>query len=411
MAEAKNSFNVLITGGAESVGLATARALTQRGHTVVATACDAEGALAVRQVGALPVYPDLSRASEVLSALQWAKADAVVHARPQFYGGAPHASDQYAASSDQLVYMTAAVVEAAVRHGVQRIVSLSFGYLYEAGRGAAKEGDHDVHEDDYAPMLAAESALRESGLNGAIIRSGYIYGGHSAGTTALAQAIKRSQRLPAGAQPASWIHEDDLAAAVAALLESEADAPGVEIMNAADDTPRSPDEFIAAICTALGLNEAAFAGDGILGRLRQKTLRDKLLARALVIDSGKLRNRFGWSPRYSDIASGLDATTMVWRMQDAVNADDYYNKYDDAAAAAIADFAYDAALPEPVAEPATLAATSQTAPAPTEAPVKAAAPPPSEGPTPWNEDEAKREERRQRALERKAKRAAQRAGG
>ena len=45
------------------------------------------------------------------------------------------------------------------------------------------------------------------------------------------------------------------------------------------------------------------------------------------------------------------------------------------------------------------------------APVKAAAPPPSDGPTPWNEDDAKREERRRKALERKAKRAAKRAGG
>ena len=411
MAEASTPLNVFITGGAESVGLAAVRALLQRGHKVVASACDADGALAVRQMGALPVYPDLSRASEVLSALQWAKADALVHAGPQFYGGLPHAGEQYAATSDQLVDMTAAVVEAAEQHGVKRMVSLSFGYLYEAGQGAAKEGDRDVHEADYAPMLAAEAALRGSRLSGAIIRSGYIYGGHSAETAALAGAIKGSQRLPAGAQPASWIHEDDLAAAAVALLEAEEDAEGVEIINAADDAPRSPNEFAAAACAALGLNEAAFAGDGLFGMLRQKTLRDKLLARAIVIDSSKLRDSFGWKPRHSSIESGLDATTLVWRMQDAVNADDYYNKYEDAAAEAINNFAYDIALPESVAAPAKPAATTETATAPAAAPVKAAAPPPSDGPTPWNEDEAKREERRRKALERKAKRAAKRAGG
>ena len=211
MAKASNTLNVFVTGGAEGVGLATVRALLRRGHKVVATACDAQGALAVRKAGALPVYPDLGRSSEVLSILKLAKADAVVHAGPQFYGGLPHASVDYAACSDQLVSFSASVVKAAKNHCVKRIISLSFAYLYEAGHGVAKEGGQDVYASEYAPMLEAEAVLRGSGLNGYIVRSGYIYGGNSAATAALADAIKKSRRLPAGAKPASWIHEDDLA--------------------------------------------------------------------------------------------------------------------------------------------------------------------------------------------------------
>ena len=410
MAEATNKLNVLVTGGAEGVGLATVRALLQRGHRVVATACDAEGALALRQVGALPVYPDLSRASEVLSALQLAKADAVVHAGPQICGGVPHASAEFAAYTDQLVSFTAAVVEAAQAHAVKRIVSLSFAYLYEAEHGAAREGDHDVHDGDYAPMLSAESIVRDSGLNGCIIRSGYIYGGHSPDTAALADSIKDSQRLPSGAQPASWIHEADLANAMVTLLEAEADKSGVKIINAADDKPCSPDEFVTATCAALGLNTAAFAAKGFLSTLRPMTLGDKLLAREIVIDSGRLKEQFGWQPKHGSIESGLEATALVWRMKDALNADDFYNSYEDVAAQAIEAIVYDLALPEPVAEREAPAVT-ETAAAPTPAPVKAAAPPPSAGPTPWNEDEAKREARRLEALERKAKRAAKSAGG
>ncbi|MYE25776.1 MAG: NAD(P)-dependent oxidoreductase, partial [Chloroflexi bacterium] len=219
MAEAKQSMNILVTGGAEGVGLAAVRALLQRGHKVAATACDAEGALAVRMAGALPVFPDLGRASEIASALAMTKAEAIVHAGPQYYGGSPQAADRFSAYSNELVNVTAAVAEAAKQHGVMRIVSLSFGYLYEAGHGAAKEGDHDAREGDYAPMLQSESLIRASGLSGTIVRGGYIYGGNSADTAALADAIKGSRRLPAGAAPASWIHEDDLAAAIAALLE------------------------------------------------------------------------------------------------------------------------------------------------------------------------------------------------
>ena len=410
MAEAKQSLSVFVTGGAESAGLATVRALLKRGHKVVATACDAEGALAVRLAGALPVYPDLSRASEVLSNLELAKADAVVHAGPQVYGGLPHASPDYSADVEQLPQFTAAVVQAAKIHGVRRFVSLSFGYLYQAAHGAAKETDRDSRDDDYAPMLQAEAILRDSGLTGFVVRSAYIYGGNSAATAALASAIKHSRRLPSGARPASWIHEDDLAAAFVNLLEAAGELNGLETINAADDAPRSPDEFVAATCDALGLNAPAFAGKGFLTGLRQKTFRDKLLEREIVINSDALRDRFAWQLRHRGLESGLEATALTWRMKDAVDADGFYNNYQDEAAAAIASFAYDTALLAPVdleEEPATAAeaAVEQAAP------VTASAPPPSDGPTPWNEDDAKREERKRKALERKAKRAARQSAG
>ena len=362
------------------------------------------------KLGALPVYPDLGRASEVLSILQLTKADVLVHAGPQFYGGTPHASSEYAASADQLTAFTSAVSDAAQEHGVKRVVSLSFGYLYESGRDAASEGDADVHDSDYSPMLRAESILRDSSLNGFIIRSGYVYGGRSADTAALADSIKRSQKLPAGTEPASWIHEDDLAAAILALLETDDEVSGIEFINAAADSPCSPNDFAAALARSIGLSEPSYASDGFLSMFREKTLRDHLLARTNVIDSSRIRERLGWRSAHSSIESGLEATALVWRMKDALNPADSYTSYHDKAAEAIEAFAYDIALPEPVAADVKPAAAEPVA-APKPAPVTAAAPAPSAGPTPWNEDEAKREERRLKALERKAKRAAKSAGG
>lgn len=409
MAEATNPLNILVTGGAEGAGLAVARLLLRRGHKVAATACDSEGALTLRMAGALPVFPDLSRASAILSVLQMFKAEAIVHAGPQFYGGAPHFSDASAARGDQLVNCTAAVSEAAKQQGVKRLVSLSFGYLYAAGQGAAKEGDRDAGDSDYEPMLGAETLARESGLTGYILRSAYIYGGNSPDTAALAKSIKSSQRLPAGALPASWIHEDDLATAIALLIEAEEETEGIEIINAAAKANATPKDFCLALSDALGLHAPGFASAGFLSMLRERTLRDKLLEREIVLDSTQIRERFAWQPRHERLESGLDATALVWRMKDAVPAEAFYS-YEDAAAAAIESFAYDIALPEPVpteGSPAAVEAEAQPEPAA----AQASPPPPSDGPTPWNEDEAKREERRRRALERKAKRAARSAGG
>ncbi len=410
MAEANNQLSILVTGGAEDAGLATVRALLKRGHKVLATACTSEGALALRLAGALPVYPDLGRASEVFSALQMAEADAVVHALPQFCGGLPHSGEAYAARGAQLARYSKAVAKAAAKHGVKRIVSLSFGYLYEAGHSAAVEGDHDSHDSVYAPMLAAEAALKDSGLNGYIVRSGYIYGGNNPSTVSLADAIMASQRLPVGALPASWIHEDDLAAALVTLLEADAAPDGIQIVNAADDAACSPNDCAGAISAALGLGAPRFAAAGLFDTLRPKTLGDKLLGREVVISSRKLRDDFGWQPRHSSIEQGMEAASLVWRMRDAVNTDDFYNVYEDKAALAIENFAYDVAMPEPAAAVEAPSAVAAAAPTPAPTAERAAAPPQSEGPTPWNEDEAKREERRRKALERKAKRAA-RGGG
>ena len=409
MSQAKQPLNVFVTGGAESVGLATVRALLRARHKVVATANDADSALAIRLAGALPVYPDLGRASEVLSALQWAQAEVLIHAAPQYFGGLPHGSAEYPEHADKLVASAAAVVEAAREHGIKRAVSLSFAYLYESGHDAAREGAHDIHDREYAPMLAAEAALLESGLPGAVIRAGYIYGGNSPATAELAEAIKRSRPLPGGEKPASWIHEDDLAAAILALVEWDSEV-GSPIVNVADDAPMTPNEFAIALSGALGLNAPSFASGGLLSVLRGETFRDRLLKREVVIDSRMIRENLGWSPRFPSAAEGIDAAALVWRMKEAVDADDYYNDYQDKAAQAIEDFAYDVALLQPVEEAQeTAPAAEAVAEAP--APVEAAAPPASDGPTPWNEDEAKREERRRKALERKAKRAAKSAGG
>ncbi|MCY4464116.1 MAG: NAD(P)-dependent oxidoreductase [Chloroflexi bacterium] len=390
MAEQTDGMSVLVTGGDSSAGLAAVKALQAKGHRTTATACDADGALAIRQLGALPVFPDLRRASEIGSILRMAEANAILHTSAQAMLGAPQVEIDHVATGARILAETRAIARAAEQHGVKRLVALSAGQPGEE-------------------LQAAESALQESGLSGFILRAGYVYGGNSCATTALADMIKRSATPPSGEKPASWIHEDDLAAAMLALLTSEMPSDSLTIVTAADDSPCTPDDFAIALAEALGLGAPRFARPGIFSMLRQPTTRERLLARENLLDNRQLRETTGWSPHHASITSGLEATTLTWRLNDSVRAADYYEMYADVAAEAIAERESGAGLPAPVLE---VAAPREEPIAEAEPqPVKAAAPPPpSDGPTPWNEDEAKREERRRKALERRAKRAANRAG-
>lgn len=405
MAESKKTFNVFVTGGSESAGLATVKALLGNGHRVMAATNNAEGALAIRRAGGLPVYPDLTRESEVLSSLRMANAQALVHAAPQNFGGPPQSDFDHAAHADCLVKSSKAVLQAAKAHGLQKMISISFAYLYDPPHGdPAAEDTRTVRGNDYQPMLQAEAAWLNSGMNVDVIRAGCIYGGGSRATSALAQSIKDSRSLKNGRHCASWIHEDDLAAAIVTLIEAAEDQPTAEILNVAADKPQSPNDFASALSHALGLSAPGFAARGWMTRLRGETLRDRLLKREIVVDSSKIKAKYGWQARYADVEQGLAATTLAWRMRDASNPADFYDVYEDKATAAIEAIQSGRALPAPPAEEKPVAAVAKPPP------VKASAPP-SAGPTPWNEDEAKREERRRKALERKAKRAAKRAAG
>lgn len=407
MAESKKTLNIFVTGGSESAGLAALKTLLANGHQLAAATNSAEGALAIRRAGALPVYPDLTRESEVLSSLRMTNADVLIHAAPQNLGGVPQASLD---NADCLVTSSRAVMRAAKAHGLRKVIVISFAYLYDSRHGdPATEDAHSIHGSHYQPMLAAEALWLDSGLNVSVIRAGYIYGGGSRGTAALAEAIKRSRRLPDGRRPASWIHEDDLAAAIAAMIEADDDPPPAEIINAAADAPQSPNDFASGLSRALGLRPPNFAAPGWMTRLRRETLADKLLKREILIDSRKIKQQYGWRARRAAIEQGLEATTLAWRMREAADPTDFYNVYEDKAAAAIEAAASERTLPPPaIIEDEKPAAEPPPPPKPTQA---SAPPPPSDGPTPWNEDDAKREERRRKALERKAKRAAKRAAG
>jgi nucleoside-diphosphate-sugar epimerase len=410
MADDKRNLKVLVTGGSEGVGLAVTKALLHKGHTVVATATDADGALAIRRAGALPVYPDLTRAGEVLSALRMADADIVVHAAPQIFGGVPQSDFDYESHLGWLVDSANAVVEAAGKNEVDKIISISFGYLYDGHHGdASTEDTHLVHDNAYDAMLQAESAVLDGGVDGYVVRAGYIYGSNSGGTSNLIDTLKESQAVFDGTKPASWVYESDLADAIVALAEAESDGDSLaEIVNVAGDEAETPNHFAIALGEVFGYSGIKFATPNFMSVFKDKTFRDNLIAREVVLDTTKIKEKYGWTPKNATIASGLDATALVLRMSDASTTADYYDDYEDKAGEALLALKSGQAL-QLSAEVKEEEPVKEKAVAEKKAPAKAAAPVLA-GPTPSSEGEAKMEARRLKALERKRKRAEKKGG-
>lgn len=398
MADEKKNFNIFVTGGSQSAGLSTVKALLRKGHNVIASVTDADGALTVRRAGALPVYPNLTREGEILSVLKMAKVDVIVHAAPQVFGAIPQAEFDNGAHADWLTDTTNTVVKAASTHGVKCLVSVSFGYLQDAD-GAI-----------YAPMKAAEKAVLDAGVAGYVVRAGYIYGGTTSATLNVADDIRNTRAVQSGTHTASWVHEDDLAGAIVALIEAQSSSESsAQIINVADDHPQSPNDFAKALGVSLGFQTVNFASKGfVMTRLFGKSFSDHLLAREVVLDTYNIKNEFGWQPQHADASSGCDATALQWRMSDATDPLEYYTQYEDKAADALAALKSGEALAAPVEEEVV---KEKAAPVKAEAKATATTAPVADaGPAPWNEDEAKKEARRLKALERKKKRA-QKSGG
>lgn len=138
------------------------------------------------------------------------------------------------------------LIAAAKEHAPNaRFIMMSTGLVYRAdGSRPALEGDEAAPQTPYpASKIAAEKALRESGLNWVILRLGFVYGdgdGHLQAVRGLADRL--------GWHPASrlsLIHHRDIETAVNLAMSGVMDG---RIVNIVDDAPTT----ILEITTLLG---------------------------------------------------------------------------------------------------------------------------------------------------------------
>jgi nucleoside-diphosphate-sugar epimerase len=202
---------------------------------------------------------------------------------------------------------SAAVVDAALAAGVERLVQESVTMLYR-DRGSAWV-DEDVQVESYSfarANLAAEANAKrftDSGRAGVVLRFGWFPGAaHSEQFLALARghvcvAIGRADSY------VSSIHPSDAAGAVVAALHAPAGPH-----NVVDDEPLTTHDDAGALAAAAGTTTwlrlpsraALLLGD-----------RTTSLTRSLRVSNARLKAATGWSPRFRSAREGWTATAAA----------------------------------------------------------------------------------------------------
>lgn len=129
-----------------------------------------------------------------------------------------------------------------------RFIMASTSLIYNADNPwPGRESDPADPRLDYpASKLAAENALRESGLNWSILRFGFVYGDGDGHLEALPKLAMNAKFHPA--QRMSLVHHRDIATAMKRALSGSMDG---KVVNIADEAPTSIFELAELVGEAL----------------------------------------------------------------------------------------------------------------------------------------------------------------
>lgn len=194
------------------------------------------------------------------------------------------------------------------RRPPQRILYASTTGVYGNQSGALVDEQSALlaRTDRALRRLDAENAVitqaQRSGMEWVILRLPGIYGPGRVREEAIRQGL--IVPCPEICPPGNRIHRDDIVAAILRLLDS---GSGQGVFNLADAEHLSSTEFVRLVARKIGVTlppcepdlEAYYAAyPGMASFLREQR----------VIDSSRIRQTLGWSPRYDHAEAGIEAS-------------------------------------------------------------------------------------------------------
>lgn len=306
----RKALSIVVTGGTRGPGLEVVKKLAHAGHKVSAITDSAAHADLVRAAGALPVYADELRGSELASVVKNAKADVLVDLSRQDLN---QTVLNAAWDADELVTRAKATAQAAKDGGAKFLVFTSYAFVY---------GDTHGHEVDESAkpstgghpllkaILRAEKAALNSGVPACVLRLGYLYGAHIEQLHAVTTTLRQGRPVAVGDGLANYVYAVDAAEAIRRAAEAQ---PSGEVLNITDGHPVTSAQFVGAVAESLGMRAPSKYPSFLNGFMAGSPLKD-LFGLSTKISISKAQAVLGWTPSYP-LKAGLSDTSLTWRAE------------------------------------------------------------------------------------------------
>lgn len=294
-------MKVFVAGGTGAIGSHAVPALIAAGHEVTALARSPEKAAKLSEQGAEPVR--LSIFDRVALREAMAGHAALVNLASAIPPMTKFMRTSAWRENDRVrIDGSAAIMDAAINAGVERVVQESVSMLYPDH--GAQWIDESVPTDRY-PMaeanLAAEAnanRFTEAGGTGVVLRFGWFYGPGATHSEQLLALARRHICVQMGGADGyvSSIHVVDGGTAAAAALHAPAGT-----FNIVDDEPLTKRGYAEALADAARTRtwlRAPGRAALLLGD------RSTSLTRSLRVRNTKFRAATGWAPRYTSAREG-----------------------------------------------------------------------------------------------------------
>ncbi len=306
---------ILVAGATGVVGRRIVTALVAEGGTTVyGLARSAQSTELIERLGAIPVGGDALDHDAVDRAVRQTRPDTIIHqltAIPHRAVNPRRMGKAFAATNALRSTGTRNLVEAAERHGVQRLIaqSIAFGYRPEGPMVLAEDAPLDSGaRGGWGDVVRAVAELEEAVLSspnlvGVVLRYGGFYGsGTALAPDGYMGRLARNRRLPvigSGSGVQSFIHIDDACGAALAALDAP---PGT--FNVVDDEPLRASEWIPLFASAIGAPEPRhvpawpmrlLAGDAMVKRMTAQR----------GASNERIKRVIGWHPAYASFREGV----------------------------------------------------------------------------------------------------------
>lgn len=304
----RKALSIVVIGATRGPGLAVVKALAEAGHHVFGSASTHADAARLRALGALPVYVDELRGSELASVVRMAKADVVVDLGRQDLNQSLRPVQW---DADELIARAKATVQAAKDGGAKFIVATSYAFVYGAAAG------HEVTEDSRPetsghPLLKAivkaEKAVLNGGVPACVLRLGYLYGPHMAQLKDISSAMRQGRPIATGEGVVNYVYVDDAAEAVRRACEAQ---PTGELFNVTDGHPMTSAEFLDVFAQETGMQTPSRLPK-LLNMVLAGRSHNEQLSFSARVSSAKAAEELGWKPGYT-LHAGLADTLLWWR--------------------------------------------------------------------------------------------------